>query len=670
MTLIYLADLTHTTITVSSDSFPLGAGMVGAYVKKQFPDVEIQLFKYPDDLLAALKRQQPDMLGLSNYPWNLSLGSAFFKYVKEQNPKTITVMGGPNMPYGPSDQQRLLNKIGPALDFYCLYEGETAFVEVLKSAFDKDFNIAAMKADQPAGTIYMHNGELVSYKAIPRMKDLDIYPSPYQTGIFDKFFDGVLSPMIETHRGCPFRCTYCHEGHESYTKINRFSSERIKNDIRYIASHVGDKVANFLIADPNFGVFPRDVEFAAEMAATHKEYGYPKTIFATTAKNVNDRIIEISKTLGDVAMPIWMSVQSLTEAVLENIKRRNINISTMIEVQQRLAEIQSTTKSELILSLPGETLETHIQSLVKLIKLHIDQIVCYQLMIVNGSEMMADVMANRDPALKSGFRIIPRSFTEIDGPGRAIEVEEIVVGTKDLPYEDYLKARQMHILISIFYNGKAFKGFFNLLEEWNLDLEAFLFNLLDAFVESKAFAKFNENFIEETHNELFDSEEELRAYFAQDEHFNHLYDGTRGGNLLQKYTSFAYMHHAGDLVDLISDSLVKVGPNSQKFMDQASDLRKYYALLFAEFLSPERDAITTSDTFKYNIMDWLEQGGSLEGFEEKESVEFIFTTPPEQFKLVEGHLDRLGRNEQAFGKIMTRLWIYEMFRHPSRVAAE
>ncbi len=222
MTLVYLADLTHTTVTVSNDSFPLNIGMVAAYAKAQFPEIEIQLFKYPDDLMAALAQQLPDLLGLSNYPWNLTLSTAFIDYVKKQDQRVLTVMGGPNMPYDPADQQQLLSKIGTALDFYCLYEGETAFTEVLKSAFDKGFDIAAMKGDQPAGTIYMHKGVHVSYKPIPRMKDLDHYPSPYQTGVLDKFFDDTLSPMIETHRAVHFAVPIATKGMRAIQKYIAF----------------------------------------------------------------------------------------------------------------------------------------------------------------------------------------------------------------------------------------------------------------------------------------------------------------------------------------------------------------------------------------------------------------------------------------------------------------
>jgi len=41
-----------------------------------------------------------------------------------------------------------------------------------------------------------------------RIKDLDEIPSPYLTGVLDKFFDGKLAPFIETNRGCPFTCSF------------------------------------------------------------------------------------------------------------------------------------------------------------------------------------------------------------------------------------------------------------------------------------------------------------------------------------------------------------------------------------------------------------------------------------------------------------------------------
>ena len=51
---VYLADLTHTTITISNDSFPLNVGMVGAYCKQFYPDLNFKLFKYPEKLISKV----------------------------------------------------------------------------------------------------------------------------------------------------------------------------------------------------------------------------------------------------------------------------------------------------------------------------------------------------------------------------------------------------------------------------------------------------------------------------------------------------------------------------------------------------------------------------------------------------------------------------------------
>ena len=64
-------------------------------------------------------------------------------------------------------------------------------------------------------------------KHLDRIKDLDEIPSPYLNGMLDKFFDGKLTPFIETNRGCPFTCSFCHTGNDYFHKLNKFS-EKLK----------------------------------------------------------------------------------------------------------------------------------------------------------------------------------------------------------------------------------------------------------------------------------------------------------------------------------------------------------------------------------------------------------------------------------------------------------
>ena len=71
--LIYLADLTHTGQLVASNTHPLAIGLIAAYVRAKLGEqVEIELFKYPQDLSAALERRAPRILGIDRHPWALA----------------------------------------------------------------------------------------------------------------------------------------------------------------------------------------------------------------------------------------------------------------------------------------------------------------------------------------------------------------------------------------------------------------------------------------------------------------------------------------------------------------------------------------------------------------------------------------------------------------------
>ena len=65
---IYLCDLTYDTIVLVTDTIPINVGYIASYLDKNLKDqIEIKLFKYPNELLEELKNNPPDILGLSNY---------------------------------------------------------------------------------------------------------------------------------------------------------------------------------------------------------------------------------------------------------------------------------------------------------------------------------------------------------------------------------------------------------------------------------------------------------------------------------------------------------------------------------------------------------------------------------------------------------------------------
>ena len=120
-TLIYFADLTHTGNVISSNYFPLASGLIGSMLLQEMPDlVEIEIFKYPQDLSDAIAHKMPKIIGFTNYSWNCNLAYEYAKRIKELSPETIIVFGGPN--YGSvEDEMAWFWERYPLIDFYVVY---------------------------------------------------------------------------------------------------------------------------------------------------------------------------------------------------------------------------------------------------------------------------------------------------------------------------------------------------------------------------------------------------------------------------------------------------------------------------------------------------------------------------------------------------------------------
>ena len=195
----------------------------------------------------------------------------------------------------------------------------------------------------------------------------------------------VNSPFIETNRGCPFTCSFCHTG-ANYFKLNKFSEQRVKDEINYIGQKAGKLgISNLHMADVNFGMYPQDRLTCEYLKESKEKFGWPKQIMATTGKNSKERVMKITNILGDM-FSINMSMQSMDEQVLKNIKRSNIKLDHMIDVNNHLIEQGRSTKAELIIGLPGETKETFLKGLNNVLNSNSASVTIYTLMMLNGTE--------------------------------------------------------------------------------------------------------------------------------------------------------------------------------------------------------------------------------------------------------------------------------------------
>jgi hypothetical protein len=88
---VYLSDLTHETVTISSDTMPLGIGFLAAYLEKELPDrLDITLFRSPAELLEAIRRAPPQIAGFAHYCWNSEVSLMMCRILKDIDPGILT----------------------------------------------------------------------------------------------------------------------------------------------------------------------------------------------------------------------------------------------------------------------------------------------------------------------------------------------------------------------------------------------------------------------------------------------------------------------------------------------------------------------------------------------------------------------------------------------------
>jgi radical SAM superfamily enzyme YgiQ (UPF0313 family) len=617
---VYLADLRYNYSGVlANDCMPLGVAYIKAVMDQALPQVQSRLFAYPDKLWDAINENPPDVLMVSNYLWNEALSFHFAKLVKSIRPETLVVMGGPNIPIE-SRRQIAFFEAHPEIDLYVLGEGDFLATEVMKAYLDSGMSIRDLGSREIPSCIYRRpDGTTVLTSMWDRKRNVDDIPSPWLTGIQDEFFDGKLAPMIETNRGCPFSCTFCIQGLEWYTKVNNFDMDRMKEEIEYISRRVKAVSPNFgtlRIADSNYGMFERDVEISGWIGEMQKRYGYPTFIDATTGKNRADRIIRsVEKVSG--ALVVYQAVQSLNDDVLRNIKRANIKLDTYEEVMIHIRGRGLRSNSDLIVGLPGETLKSHTEAIHTLIDAGTNQMHNLQLILLKGSEL--EMIETREKFhFDTRFRVLPKNFG-VYGGKKVLDVEELVVATDTMSFDDYIQTRKWHLTSSVFYNDSWYEDAVAFTQKFGVKRSEWFHAMLLALDSSEGpVREFLDSFVGETKGELFPTPEACVEFYTQEENFKKLLNGDIGDNLMYKYRAIAsfkiWPHMCKVAMDATRRLLEERGAN-QEIPEFDAFWKDFHAFVQYKHADGQDEAQILSPvrvTMSFDIPQWIADGMSLD----------------------------------------------------------
>lgn len=550
---VTFADLTHTGVAIDANNTPLAVGYIAAYARARLgADIVPHLFKYPEALARFLGQQTPTIACFTNYMWNERLSCAFAREIKRASPNTIVVMGGPNYPVDPDQQQHYL-ECHPEINYFADGEGELAFVNLFVALSQVGFNgsLFRRRGEPVPGMHYLADGRFIRGSTLPRILDLDAtLPSPYTTGLLDEFFDDRLTPMVQTARGCPYSCTFCHDGIALMNKTRAFSAERVDEELAYIEAWV--KTPTLQLADLNWGMFAGDLRTAHRLAASRRRTGWPRNVMVATAKNQKERIVEMTRVLGD-ALQVGASVQSTDPEVLRLIKRSNISLDTIVKMSARANRAGTGSFTEIILGLPGDTKDKHIKTVCDMLDAGIEDLRLFQFILLPGTEAN-DVASRARHQYTTGFRVVARCFGRYEVYGRPIaaaELQEVCLGTNTMPFEDYLECRAFDLTVSIFNNAGILREFFRAAESLGVrraDVLQRIFRMVRA-TDGPVADLYREFRTAEAKN-FFESREALEAFLAQPGTMDAYLRGDYGVNHIFKARTAALALFFPDVVAL------------------------------------------------------------------------------------------------------------------------
>ncbi len=621
---------------------PLNVGSIGAYLKQEIKDVEVEIFKDPGKLYEAIVAHPRGItcLALSNYAWNFNLNRHFLDLAKRVNPEIITVMGGPNID-ADSDAGllRCFNHF-PSLDFYIIGEGEYKLAALMNSIIGNGMDIRNVWGNLPQAIVGFDKERDLIIKGSGNeigCCECSTLPSPYLTGILDEFFhDPHLVPVIETNRGCPYSCAYCCWGNAVNSGMRLFDKQRVMDELQYIAMKSKHPLKGLYIADSNFGILERDLEIAHSIKALNARDGSFRSIYLMSAKQLSERVVEIAETLKDLT-DISMSKQTLNPVVLKIIGRENIPDDRYDYFLTKLGERGVSTYCELIYGLPGESYESFMDGLIEMSRKGM-RIALYPLLMIKGARINSEEFRVKYD-IRSAFRIMTRytgSYGEID----SAEYEEILISHSQLPEDDFIKMRVVFLLYAIF-GEKMFEELVTFLKENALDMASlYRFIMNERANWPDILEEFIQRFEVDVKGELI-GEKDLKLEFTREE-IESVKENTLDLNVYYMCLLISSRERMRCFKEYVSDALDRYFCSECRMVD-TGELRFLVDLCFDRI--PDFPHIKRSKfkSYQYDVESWLKEEGNsrLSSFKTSGEIKYLLELDEKPIEVFDEHYRKL-----------------------------
>jgi hypothetical protein len=363
------------------------------------------------------------------------------------------------------------------------------------------------------------------------------------------------------------------------------------------------------------------------------------------------------------------AVQSLDEQVLKNVKRSNISADTLMQMAVEAAEIDADSRSDIILGLPGESLNTHFETLKTVTNAGFSHVNTYQCMMLPGTEL-SDPDTREKYKMKTKFRVLPRCFGFYEIFGKKIisaEIEEICVSTESLSFDDYVNSRKMHLLIHIYFND----GLFGIALKFLKNIGISVFEWLETMFYEEMTGKvkeFFDLFKKDTKNELWDKKEDLLKFIEEPGIIEKYIKGDIGYNLIFVYQSMAMNKYIDELKIFAMKTMEKVlkrnNKDSQENLEFISQTLNFDLCCLKNLFSDIEEEPINNFDFDIEYFQKTDNITNIKDLKLKQPLKLKFILKKEQKEIIKRSIQLYDNSDIGISRILTKVFVKRLLRTP------
>lgn len=286
------------------------------------------------DMVEKILSYNPKIVGLSTYIWNAEEIRELLIIIKKVSPQTIVVLGGPEVSHAP------LRLDFSAADYIIQGEADLEFYNLCKKLLNND------KIEQ----------RIIS-AAPPVPDEIQL---PYSLYSDEDITNRVI--YVEASRGCPYKCEFCLSSIDK--SVRYFNTDILLGAFEKLWQRGARK---FKFIDRSFNL---DITRASLLMDFFLDKTPPYFIhFEVIPDNFPESLKERLKQFPPASLQLEIGIQTLNPEVAENISRP-LNFE---KIRQNLHFLETETPAhlhvDLIVGLPGESLESFRDNLNNLVRL-------------------------------------------------------------------------------------------------------------------------------------------------------------------------------------------------------------------------------------------------------------------------------------------------------------